>query len=166
MKQIIPATVLLVAGAIIPSHVSAQELPREILGINLKMTKEDAEKRLREIGAFVRDEAGWQEVWKIRDGSFSHLIIGSGKDGKLHYVTGVAREDKEAKRVAYDAIGNLKKARQGGDPAIKNFSYQWDLPAGEGYPHMLVIAAGRDPKFLTTYSLKNLDNASAKEEKE
>ena len=166
MKHLIAVGLLLIAVAIIPPRISAQELPREILGINLKMTMEDAHKRLREIGMFVRDEAGWQEVWKIHDGSFSHLIIGSGKDGKPHYVTAIAREDNEAKRVAYDTIGNLKKARQAGDPAIKNFSYQWDLPAKEGYPHMLVIAAGRDPKFLTTYSLKNLDNASAKEEKE
>ena len=166
MKQIITFGLFLIAGAMIAPRSSAQELPREILGVNLKMTKEDAQKRLREMGVFVRDEAGWQEVWKIHDGSFSHLIIGSGKDGKLHYVTAIAREDKEAKRVAYDTIGNLRKARQAGDPAIKNFSYQWDLPAKEGYPHMLVIAAGRDPKFLTTYSLKNLDNASAREEKE
>jgi hypothetical protein len=166
MKNIIRLSLSLAVRALVVSGSLTQELPREILGVNLKMTKEDAQKRLREIGMFVRNEAGWQEVWKVRDGSFSHLIVGFGKDGKLNYVTAVAAENKEAKRVEYRKIGSLKTARQTGDVEIKNFNYQWDLPSGEDGPHTLVIAAGRDPKFLTTYSLKNLDNAPAKEEKD
>ena len=166
MKNIIRLSLSLAMCALVASRSLTQELPREILGVNLKMTKEDAQKRLREIGMFVRNEAGWQEVWKVRDGSFSHLIVVFGKDGKLNYVTAVAAENKEAKRVEYQKIGSLKTARQTGDVEIKNFNYQWDLPSGEDGPHTLVIAAGRDPKFLTTYSLKNLDNAPAKEEKD
>jgi hypothetical protein len=166
MKNIIRLSLSLAVCALVASRSLAQELPREILGLNLKMTKEDARKRLREIGMFVRNEAGWQEVWKVRDASFSHLIVGFGKDGKLNYVTAVAAENKEAKRVEYQKIGSLKTARQTGDVEIKNFNYQWHLPSGEDGPHTLVIAAGRDPKFLTTYSLKNLNNAPAKEDKD
>lgn len=139
---------------------------REILGLNLNMTNEEARERLEKIGSREKDEAGWQEVWKVRDDHLSHVIVGFGKDEKLHYVTAVAREDKEAKRVPYSDIGNLKKSLQAGDVKIKNFKYEWELPAGKENPRMQVIAAGRDPKFLTTYSLKNLDNLPAKEEKD
>ncbi len=82
----------------------------------------------------------------------------------MRYVTAVAREDKDARRVAYEEIGNLKKARQAGDPRINNFRYEWELPAEKDNPHTLVIALGRDPRFLTTYSLKRLSDNSAAEE--
>ena len=145
-------------------ETSAQELQRDILGIRLKMTEEEAHERLKEIGTFVRNEGKRQEVWQVHDESFSHLLIGFGKDEKLRYVTAVAREDKDAKRVPYERMGNLKKARQAGDPRINNFRYEWELPAEKDNPHTLVIALGRDPKFLTTYSLKRLDDNSAGEE--
>jgi hypothetical protein len=118
-------------------------------------------KRLNEIGTFVRAERKGQEIWQIRDPSFSHLIVAFAKDGKLRFVTAVAREDPEAKRVAYEEIGNLDKARQAGDPSIKNFNYEWALPSQDGNPHLLVNARGRDPAFLTTHSLKKVDDAPA-----
>lgn len=40
-------------------------------------------------------------------------------------------------------IGNLKRARQAGDPKIKNFNYEWNLPAEKGAPATLVNARGR-----------------------
>ena len=146
------------------AEISAQELQRQILGVHLNMTKDEAHKRLQEIGTFARDERKRQEIWKVRDPSFSHLIVGFGKDEKLRFVTAVAREDKEAKRVAYSKIGNLKQARQAGDVAIKNFNYEWKLPAGKNQPPTVVNIRGRDPKFLATYTLKRLsDDAPAEE---
>jgi homospermidine synthase len=47
----------------------------------------------------------------VRDESFSHLIVGFHKEDKLRYLTEVAREENEAKRMEYKTIGNLKKAR-------------------------------------------------------
>ena len=152
--------VICAALASISVGVSAQEVQREILGIHLKLVKTDVHKRLQEIGSFVRDERKSQEVWQVRDPSFSHLLVAFAKDGKLRFVTAVAREDKDAKRVRYDEIGNLEKARQAGDPGIKNFNYEWDLPSQEGHPGMLVFARGRDPTFLTTLSLKRLVDES------
>lgn len=164
MKKVIPFCLALLIVTTIPHRLVAKEPPHQILGLGLNMTEEEAHKRLKEMGEFVRNDAGWQEIWQVRDPSFAHLIIGLGKDGKLNYVTAVAREDKEAKRISYDEIGNVKQARQAGDVAIKNFNYQWDVPAQAGNPHMLVIVAGRDSKFLATHSLKNLDNVPAKKE--
>ncbi|HMJ07318.1 MAG TPA: hypothetical protein VK474_13755 [Chthoniobacterales bacterium] len=155
---------LLMAGLAISFSAPVPAPARQILGLDLSMTNEAARERLKELGSLVRKEAGWQEVWTVRDPSFSHVIVGFGKDEKLNYITAVARADKEAKRIEYEKIGELKKARQTGDEKIRNFNYQWEIPAGKSNPHLLVIAAGRDPKFLATYSLKNLDNVPAKEE--
>ena len=144
----------------------AQVPERQILGIQLGMTEEKVHERLKAIGTLVRKEEKRQEAWQIRDPSFSHLIVGFNKDAKLRYVTAVAREDKDAKRVPYDRIGDLKKARQAGDPKVNNFNYQWDLPADKANPHMLVIAIGRDPKLLATYTLKSLEEKPRAEEDE
>ncbi len=163
MKKLIRISSLALWTAI-AIETSAQELHRDILGIRLNMAEKEAHSRLKEIGTFLRNEEKRQEVWQVRDESFSHLLIGFGKDEKLRYVTAVAREDKDAKRVPYEQIGNLKKARQAGDPRINNFRYEWELPAEKDNQQTLVIALGRDPKFLTTYSLKRLKDNSAAEE--
>ena len=162
MNKLIILLWFLVACALPKAYAEGNELPRQILGIQLNITKDEARKRLEKIGNFVREEEH-QEVWQVRDESFSHLIVGFDKDEKVRYVTAVAREDKEAKRIEYKKVGDLKKARQAGDPKVKNFNYQWNLPATKEQSHMLVIAAGRDPKFLTTFSLKN-PNAQKEED--
>jgi len=138
--------------------LGANEPSREILGLSLKMTREEAQKRLQEIGTFERDERKQQQIWKVRDASLSHLIIAFNKEGQMRFITAVAREDKEASRVPYARVGDLKKAQQAGDEAIKNFHYQWDLPAGKDSPAVQVSARGRDPKFLTTWSVKRLSD--------
>lgn len=147
----------MVALASISVSASAQEVQRQILGIHLKLARDEVHKRLNEIGSFVRNERKSQEIWQVRDQSFSHLIVAFGKNGNLRFVTAVAREDADAKRVAYGEIGNLEKARQAGDPSIKNFNYEWDLPSQSEGPNTLVSARGRDPAFLTTLTLKNVD---------
>lgn len=149
------AGLIFLAGSL--ANASAREVEREILGIHLTLTKDDVHKRLNEIGSFVRAERKSQEVWQVRDQSFSHLIVAFSKTGKLRFVTAVAREDTDAKRVSYGEIGDLEKARQTGDPGINNFHYEWDLPADRNGPRTLVSARGRDPTFLTTWTLKNLN---------
>lgn len=152
--------ITMLAGAMIFPALAAEAKPeRAILGIHLDMARDAARKRLQEIGKFERDERKRQEIWKVDDKSFSHVIVGFDKNDTLRYVTAVAREDKEAQRVAYSEIGDLKQARQAGDPKIKNFNYEWDLPAEKRDPEGVVSARGRDEKFLTTYSLKRTSAA-------
>lgn len=157
---------LLLAILFLQNGARAQIPERQILGIHLRMTAESVHERLKALGTLVRKEEKRQEVWKINDASFSHLIVGFNKDDQLRYVTAVAREDADAKRVPYDRIGDLKQARQAGDPKISNFNYQWDLAADKDNPLMSVIAIGRDPKFLTTYTLKSLEDKPPTEEKD
>lgn len=146
-----------VALAWIPAGALAQEVQRQILGIHLTLGQDQVHKRLSEIGSLARAERKSQEIWQVRDPSFSHLIVAFGKSGKLRFVTAVAREDADAKRVPYGEIGNLEKARQAGDRGINNFNYEWDLPSDSDGPRTLVSARGRDPTFLTTWTLKKVD---------
>ncbi len=163
LANAVPVFLLFFLG--LSTGAMAGERPdRQILGVRLGMNEGEVHTRLKEIGQFVRNEAGEQEVWKVKDSSFSHLLIGFAKDGNLRYVTAVAREDKEAKRVSYASIGDLAKARQAGDPKIKLYNYQWHLPPAKDEPETLVIAIGRDPDSLSTWSLKRLGpGAEAKE---
>ena len=165
MKKIFTAGALLALSMLV-SHAGDREPKRDILGIHLEMTKEEATKRLAEIGTFERDERKQQAVWQVRDPSFSHVIIGMTKEGKLRYVTAVAREDSEAVRVPYTSVGELKQARQAGDPSIKNFRFEWSLPARQDQPEAIAAALGRDPEFLSTYSLKRTGDTDPAAEEE
>ncbi len=143
--------------------LSAGDPPREILGFNLHMNADQVHARLKKIGTFIRSEKN-DEAWNIKDKTFSGVIIGFGKKGPLRYVTGIARNDKDAQRIAYREIGDLNKARQVGDPKIKNFIYQWKLPARGGDPETIVVAMGRDPKYLHSLSLKRAGAVEGEED--
>jgi len=154
-KLVVLGSLLFLAAPLVAAPDN--ELAAGILGMHLNMTREQAQTRLKEIGTFERAERKQQEIWKVRDESYSHLIIGVGKDEKLRFITAVAREDNEAKRVPYSEVGNLETAKQAGDVAIKNFNYEWNLPPRHDQPETRVNARGRDPKYLTTYSIKRLE---------
>ena len=136
----------------------AKEPARDVLGIHLAMSREQALKRLAEIGEFVRHERKRQEVWSVRDETFSHVIVGFDQNEMIRYVTAVARADEEARRLPYSAVGALEKAKQAGDVAIKNFNYQWEISPLDGGPAMIAMARGRDPEFLDTLALKRIDS--------
>jgi hypothetical protein len=157
MIRLITGTLCILLLVLPDGAISAErELTRDILGIRLAMPKDVVQKRLQEIGKFVRDERKRQQIWEVRDSSFSHVIVGFDANDRLRYVTAVAREDAEAKRIKYADIGDTEAARQAGDVAIKNFNYEWTLSASKENTAGLVIARGRDPEFLSTYSLKAL----------
>ena len=130
---------------------------REVLGLRVGMKAADARKRIEAIGTFVRDERKRQQIWSVRDETFSHLIIGLDQQDEVRFVTAVARADEEAKRMRYDAVGSLEAARQAGDVKINNFNYEWKLGASGDTAVTLVIARGRHAEFLDTLSLKRIE---------
>jgi hypothetical protein len=124
------------------------------------MAKPEVIKRLEQIGKFVRDERKRQQVWEVRDETFSHVVVGFDAGDVLRYVTAVAREDAEAKRLRYSDVGKVEEAHQAGDPKINNFNYEWRLAAAKGQTESMIVARGRDPEYLSTYSLKRLSDQS------
>ncbi len=137
---------------------------RDILGLRLSMTESAVRQKLKKLGSFARAVPPRQEVWQIKNEHFSAILVGFNKDGQLRYITAVARTDKDGKKMTYATVGDLAKARQAGDPKINNFNYQWELAEKGDEPKTMVIAIGRDPKSLSTLSLKRLGEPVAKEE--
>lgn len=134
---------------------SPKEPAREIFGVRIGMVAEDARTQLKKIGRLQREERKRQEVWEIRDPRFSHVIIQFEKGTQLvHFVTAVARADAQAEKMRYSDVGELKKARQRGEAAKKNFRYEWGLEAAGKDPKVQIVAWGRDPQYLQYYSIE------------
>ncbi len=84
----------------------------DVLGIKIGMNKEDAAKRLNEIGKLEKEESKQQEVWALNnDLHYSHLIVAfDKKNKKVRYITAKAREN--GSRVLYSDVMDIGKARQ------------------------------------------------------
>ncbi len=148
-------TFLFTANIFASGALPPKEPAREILGLRIGMTKADAQVQLQKIGRLQREERKRQEVWEIRDPRFSHLIIQFEKGTQLvHFVTAVARADAQAEKMRYSDVGELKKARQKGDAAKKNYRYEWGLEAAGKDPKVQIVAWGRDPQYLQYYSIE------------
>jgi hypothetical protein len=148
-------TLLLIAGVSVAAAGREIKPRRDIVGLRLDMSKEDAHSRLQKIGTLQREERKRQEVWEVRDPYFSHVIVGFDQQSRVRFVTAVAREGGQ--RMRYSDVANLKKARQEGDVSINNYNYVWELAARGKQPKALVVARGRDPLYLSTYSIKKSD---------
>lgn len=146
---------LLTASVSVAAAGSEIRPRRDIVGLHLDMTKEEAHSRLQKIGTLQREERKRQEVWEVRDPYFSHVIVGFDKQARVRFVTAVAREGGQ--RMRYADVANLKKARQEGDASANNYNYVWELAARGKEPKGLVMARGRDPQYLSTYSIKKSD---------
>ena len=130
MRSLLYLLIMLACGIHASSCARPEAKPsRDVFGLRLSMTKTETDARLNEIGKFARPERKRQEIWEIRDPSFSHIIIGFEKEGQLRFVTAVARKDAAAKPVWYSEIGPLEAAEQAGTPEHKNLNYQRKLPA-------------------------------------
>lgn len=135
---------LLIAGA-------AQAKPPEatILGVSLEMSRAEAHTVLGKIGSLDREERQRQEIWHIRSDRFKSVILGYDKEGRVRYVTAVSRPG--GRRMRYSDAGRMGAAQH--HVAGKTHTYTWTVKPGKGEP-FLVIAIGRDPKYLSYYSLK------------
>lgn len=124
----------------------------DVLGLRLGMSKEAAHKILKKIGKLEKNESKQQEVWALSDERrFSYIIIAFDKEyTEVRFITAKAREN--GRRVRYDEVLNVKKARQAGSSA--NLNYIQDVPASGKKAAYKIVARGTDPKFLTYFSLE------------
>jgi len=128
------------------------KLRPEILGISLGMNRAEAQARLRSIGQLEKEDRKRQEVWTLKDPRFSHLLVGYDADYRVRYVTAIARTD--GPRIRYQEIASLKNARRLSNQG--NYKFTWEVEAQRGHTGYLIIAHGRDPQFLDSYSVKKL----------
>src|SRR5690349_15901897 len=141
--------VLLVASA--ASTAQAKVKP-EIMGISLEMNRDAAQARLKTLGQLEKEDRRRQEVWAIKDPRISHLLVGYDADNRVRYVTAVARTD--GPRMRYQEVADLKSAQRLNSQG--NYRFTWEIPERRGQVAFVVIAHGRDPNFLDSYSIKKV----------
>jgi len=137
-----------------PNKVNA-EVKSDVLGLRLGMNKEAAHKILQRIGKLEKNESKQQEVWALSgsDRRFSYIIIAFNKEyTEVRFITAKAREN--GKRVRYDEVLDIKKARQAGSSA--NLNYIQDVPASGKKAAYKIVARGSDPNFLTYFSIERI----------
>jgi hypothetical protein len=142
---------LFVALGGLASAAQAKVKP-EIMGISLEMGREAAQARLKGLGQLEKEDRKRQEVWAIKDPRISHLLVGYDAGNRVRYVTAIARTD--GPRIRYQEIAELKSAQRTNYQG--NYRFTWEIPERRGQFAFVVIAHGRDPNFLDSYSIKKV----------
>src|ERR1051326_7337411 len=143
--------VLLLALAGLAGAAQAKVRP-EIMGVSLEMNREAAQARLKALGQLEKEDHRRQEVWAIKDPRISHLLVGYDADYRVRYVTAIARTD--GPRMRYQEVADLKSAQRLNSQG--NYRFTWEIPERRGQVAFVVIALGRDPNFLDSYSIKKV----------
>lgn len=144
---------LLLALAAFAGAAQARVKP-EIMGIALEMSRDAAQARLKSLGQLEKEDRRRQEVWAIKDPRISHLLVGYDADYRVRYVTAIARSD--GPRMRYQEVADLKGAQRSNNQG--NYRFTWEIPERRGRFAFVVIAHGRDPNYLDSYSIKKLED--------
>lgn len=162
LKLGIFVVVLLITIQCTTKSAPAPELPNNISGIKLGMSKEDAQKHLQEIADFERSENRGQQVWRLKDNSrFVLLTIGYDSENKIRYVAGITN-DKGSQKLRYADVGDLSKSQQ--NVSQGNYEYIWDVPESQNSSAYQVISLGNKPDFSMILTLKKTGAENSEEE--
>jgi hypothetical protein len=151
MTRVFSLALLVALVALGSATVHAKVRP-EIMGISLEMSREAAQARLKAIGQLEKEDRKRQEVWAIKDRRISHLLVGYDAEYRVRYVTAIARTD--GPRIRYAEVANLKTAQRLNNQG--NYRFTWEVPARRGQFAYVMIAHGRDPQYLDSYSVKKV----------
>ncbi len=155
MTRMKPTFVLCLLVALVALFAGAAQakVRPEIMGISLEMSREAAQARLKAIGQLEKEDRKRQEVWAIKDPRVSHLLVGYDAEYRVRYVTAIART--AGPRIRYAEVADLKRAQRLSNQG--NYRFTWEVPARRGQFAYVMIAHGRDPQFLDSYSVKKLN---------
>ena len=147
------AACMLAALASLAGAAQAKARP-QIMGISLEMTREAAQARLKAIGSLEKEDRKRQEVWAIKDPRISHLLVGYDDEDRVRYVTAIARTG--GPRIRYTEVADLKIAQRLNNQG--NYRFTWEVPARGGQFAFVMVAHGRDPRYLDSYSVKKVSD--------
>ena len=153
MKTVVLVMLLELVAIRAMASVADKSPSPEVLGIRLSMSQKEAHSRLKRKGSLEKEERKRQEVWALSDRRVSHLIVGFDPDYRVRYVTAIARTG--GPRIPYSEIGDLKTAGQTNNQG--NYKFTWKVASRQGHQAYIVVAHGRDPLNLESYSVKRLD---------
>ena len=146
------ATLAMTLVCAIPGQVAGRSLRDNVLGLRIGMNREEVHRRLQRIGTMEREERGRQEVWMLtREPGFASVLVGFDADFKVRYVTAIAREG--GPRMRYSDLAPIKDARtENANGAYRR--YTWELKPDQKRAGYFLIAEGRDPEYLRSFSIK------------
>jgi hypothetical protein len=152
MRRLLTLCLVLLGVGVLASAAPSKPRP-EIMGIVLGMSRDSAQARLKSMGNLEKEARKRQEVWAIKDPRVSHLLVGYDTDFRVRYVTAIARAN--GPRIRYDEVADIKNAQRVNTQG--NYKFTWQVPARSGQFAYLLIAHGRDPQYLESYSVKKLE---------
>ncbi len=146
------------------SNLLKTQSDSDILGIKIGMSREDAHKRLKEIGKLEKEESKQQEVWALNnEPHYDYLILAFDKENRqVRYITAKAREN--GTRVPYSDVLDTGKAQQ--TSSANNYKYIQEIPGNVLSNSYAKIASGTDSNYLTYFSLKQLNSSEEEEDEE
>lgn len=141
----------------------APDLSDSVLGLKIGMSKEDADKRLRESGEFKEAMEKRQEVWFVKnDKHFNGVAVGYDRENRVRYVTAYSEPGKVSERLRFTAVGDLTKAAQ--EITDPHHRYTWKVPAANGKPEYVITIYGADKEFLSMYTMGEIPNSGKSED--
>jgi hypothetical protein len=139
-------------SSLLLTETGAASLQDNVLGLRIGMSRNDVHRRLKRIGILEREERGRQEVWKLgRESRFAFMLVGFDADFRVRYVTAIAGEG--GRRMRYSELGPIKDARaENANGAYTR--YTWEIKPDKKRAGYFLIAEGRDPEYLKSFSIK------------
>jgi hypothetical protein len=143
-------TLTLLLSLAVPA--SGRGLRDNVLGLRIGMSRKEVHRRLQKVGNLEREVRGRQEVWTLtREPRFASVLVGFDADFKVRYVTAIARE--AGPRMRYSDLAPIKDAHA--ERANGAYTrYTWEAKPGRKSPGYFLIAEGRDPEYLKSFSIK------------
>lgn len=131
---------------------SLPALPKDILGITIGMSKNEAQKRLEAIARVEREGRKSGELWQLNDNPhFRHIAIAYDKENRVRFVTGLVDKETVKERIRFADVGDLSLARH--EVTEPHYRYTWNVPATDSSPSQIIMLYGDDKELVTIYSL-------------
>ena len=142
----------------------APDLPKDILGISIGMSKAETQLRLEAIAAFESEGRKVGQLWRLKnDPHFSSLAVGYDKDNQVRFVTAFVEKTEAKEKIRFAEVGDLTKAKA--EIVEPHYRYIWEVSAEGDKAAYVVNVYGDNPEFIQTYSLsKTIESNTVKEE--
>jgi len=164
MKSIICKVIALVFASVILLTIMqcsakiAPDLPKDILGISIGMSKADTQQRLEEIATFESGGRKVGQLWKLKnDPHFNSVAVDYDKENQVRFVTAFVEKTTAKEKIKFTEVGDLTKAKA--QIVEPHYRYIWEVPAEGDKAAYVVNVYGDNPEFVQTYSLSKTNQS-------
>jgi len=131
---------------------TSPDLPKDILGISVGMSKADAQRRLEEIATFESEGRKVGQLWRLKDDPrFSNIAVAYDANNQIRFVTALVEKTTAKQRIKFTEVGDLTKAKA--EIVEPHYRYIWEVPAEGGEVAYIVNVYGANPEFVDIYAL-------------